>query len=202
MMKLTTRKLVVVAMLAAVSIILGLTPLGFIPVPFSPAKATIMHIPVIIGSIMEGPIVGAIVGLVFGVFSIYQAVVMPTNPAQFVFLDPVVAILPRVLIAFTSYYIYILIIKVFKARMRQKPLIITASAFAGAVGTLTNTLGVLSAIYFRHGVEYAEKLGIEADTVGKFIVGIGITNGIPEIIVAIIVVSAVVQALQRLYNKH
>ena len=105
-MKLTTRKLAVTGMLAAISIILGLTPVGLIPLPFSPTKATIMHIPVIIGTIVEGPVVGLIIGLIFGGFSMYQAATMPTNPAQFVFLDPLVALLPRLLIAVTAYYAY------------------------------------------------------------------------------------------------
>ncbi|HPM00094.1 MAG TPA: ECF transporter S component, partial [Bacillota bacterium] len=53
------RKLVIVGVLGGVSAILGMTPLGFIPV--GPTRATIMHIPVIIGAIMEGPVVGALV---------------------------------------------------------------------------------------------------------------------------------------------
>ena len=89
-MTLTTRKLAVTGMLAAISIILGLT-VGLIPLPFSPTKATIMHIPVIIGTIDEGPIVGLIIGAIFGLFSMYQAATMPTNPDQFVLLDPLVA---------------------------------------------------------------------------------------------------------------
>ncbi len=50
-------------MLSGISIFLGLTGLGFINIP--PVKATIMHIPVIIGAIIEGPIVGGLIGLVF-----------------------------------------------------------------------------------------------------------------------------------------
>ncbi|MGO3018764.1 MAG: ECF transporter S component, partial [Anaerococcus sp.] len=68
-----TRKLVVTAMLGAITIVLGLTPLGFIPLGF--INITTMHIPVIIGAILEGPIVGAIVGLLFGLFSIVNAII-------------------------------------------------------------------------------------------------------------------------------
>ena len=77
------RKMVIIALLGAISVVLGMTPIGFIPV--GPTRATIMHIPVIIGAIMEGPIVGAFVGLIFGLFSIYQALTTPT-PVSFVFL--------------------------------------------------------------------------------------------------------------------
>lgn len=54
------RQLTTIGLLSAISIFMGLTGLGFIPLPFM--KATIMHIPVIIGAIIEGPLVGATVG--------------------------------------------------------------------------------------------------------------------------------------------
>ena len=72
----TIRKMAITGMLAAVSILLGSTPLGFIPI--GPTKATIMHLPVIIGAIMEGPIVGVGIGLIFGIFSMIQAAMAPT----------------------------------------------------------------------------------------------------------------------------
>lgn len=201
-MELTTRRLAVVGMLGAISVVLGLTPLGFIPI--GPAKATIMHIPVIIGSIIEGPIVGLLIGLIFGGFSMFQAYVMPTSPVQVVFLDPMVAIVPRLFIALTSYYVYWGLRKLLMSKgMNNKRIgFMLPSMAAAAIGTLTNTVGVLGMIYIRHAAEYAELLGIEQSTVGNFILyGIAIPNGIPEVIVAVLVVTAVVQALYKLYNK-
>ena len=64
-----------------------------------------MHIPVIIGAIMEGPVVGGFIGLIFGLFSIYQALTNPT-PVSFVFLNPLVSVIPRILIGIVSYYVY------------------------------------------------------------------------------------------------
>ena len=92
------RQLTTIGMLSGISIFMGLTGLGFIPLPFM--KATIMHIPVIIGAILEGPLVGATVGLVFGLFSIYQNITAPTLLSP-VFMNPIVAIIPRVLIGIT-----------------------------------------------------------------------------------------------------
>ncbi|HLS52656.1 MAG TPA: ECF transporter S component, partial [Tissierellaceae bacterium] len=99
----TIRKMVLVGMLGAISIVLGMTPLGFIPI--GPTRATIMHIPVIIGAITAGPLVGGLVGLIFGLFSIFQAITNPT-PVSFVFLNPLVSVLPRILIGLVTYYIY------------------------------------------------------------------------------------------------
>ena len=198
-MRLTTRKLAIIGMLGGISIILGVTPLGFIPL--GPVKATIMHIPVIIGSIVEGPLVGLFIGLIFGGFSMFQAYVMPTSPVQVVFMDPVVAVLPRLLIALVSYYSYRGVKRAFGSDNRKKGMVF-GTMVAAALGTLTNTGGVLGAIYLRHAAVYAEKLQIDPAVVGNTILyGVAIPNGIPEVIIAVLVVTAVVQALQKFY-KH
>ena len=100
-----------VGMLSAISIFLGLTGLGFIPIP--PVRATIMHIPVIIGAIVEGPIVGTLVGLVFGLFSMYQNITAP-GPTSFIFWNPIIALVPRILIGLVAYYVYMLTKKIIK----------------------------------------------------------------------------------------
>jgi len=67
-----TRKIVITGVLGAIAVLLGLTRLGFIPW-ISGASLTIMHIPAIIGAILEGPIVGLGIGLIFGIFSEIKA---------------------------------------------------------------------------------------------------------------------------------
>ena len=54
-----------VALFGAIIVLLAFTPfLGYIPLGFT--RATIIHIPVIIGSLLMGPKKGAVLGLVFG----------------------------------------------------------------------------------------------------------------------------------------
>ncbi len=174
------RKLVVTGMLAGVSILLGSTPLGFIPI--GPAKATIMHLPVIIGAIMEGPLVAVGIGLIFGVFSMIQAIMAPTV-ISFVFLNPLVAVLPRMLIGLTAYYTY---------KMTE------SAAASATVGTLTNTMGVLGMIYMLYGASsQLHWVRIKAKQQLSYSV-LQTTNGIPEVIVAVIVVTAVTAALKRI----
>jgi len=201
-MRLTTRRLAVIGMLGAVSIVLQLTPLGFIVLPFSPVRATIMHVPVIIASIVEGPVAGILVGLIFGAFSMYNAAVSPVSPISFVFLDPLVAVLPRLLIGVTSYYAYVTIKSALVSRFGQKTAAVSASGFAAVIGTLTNTIGVLSAIYLRHIAQFAEGLSIAPETAGAAIVGIGMSHGLPELIVALLIVIPVVQGVSRLYGRQ
>jgi len=238
------RKLTVIGVLGAISVVLGMTPLGFIPI--GPTRATVMHIPVIIGAIVEGPIVGALVGLIFGLFSIYQAITAPT-PVSFVFLNPLVSVLPRVLIGITSYYTYkalsglgqkntfrllnlvwvvitaylaygiyqnivaftsiwpviinvVLLLIVYgmiyytAKKLKTKALDVI---IATVVGTMTNTVGVLTMIYIFFGERFVEALGQSKEFAFKVIVAIGVTNGIPESIIAIIIVTSVVVALKR-----
>ena len=106
--KLEVRKMAIIGVLAAISIMLSMTPLGFIPI--GPLNLTIMHIPVIIGAILEGPMVGITVGAIFGATSLLRAFTMPTI-TSFVLMNPLVSILPRVLIGIVAYYVYKLAIK-------------------------------------------------------------------------------------------
>ncbi len=182
---LNTRQIAVIGMLSSISIVLGLTGYGFIPLPI--AKATIMHIPVIIGAILEGPMVGAMVGLIFGLFSIFQNM---SNPSllSFAFMNPLVSVLPRILIAFTSYYCYKLVAGKSKA---------LGIGFGAAVGSLTNTIGVLSMIYLLYAARYAEVKGIAVNTAGKVIFGIALGNGLPEAAVAAVITVPVVMAVMK-----
>ena len=66
-----TKKLTQAGVLTAVTLVLGLTTLGIIPIP--PANVTIMHLPVIIGTLTCGLGVGLVLGGVFGLSSVYAA---------------------------------------------------------------------------------------------------------------------------------
>jgi uncharacterized membrane protein len=127
MFGLSVRQIVIAGILGGIAIFLGATRLGFIPVPNLAGNATILHVPVILGGALEGPVVGTIVGLIFGVFSFIQA----DNP---VFLNPVVAILPRLFIGVVAWAVFV--------GLRRWSLDL-ASAVAGILGSLTNTVGVL-----------------------------------------------------------
>lgn len=182
------RQMVVVGMLSGISIFMGLTGLGFIPLPFM--KATIMHIPVIIGAIVEGPVVGALVGSVFGIFSIYQAFTAPT-PTSFIFYNPIIAIVPRILIGIVSYYVYTLLKNKFKKE--SVPI-----GIAAVLGSLTNTAGVLGLTYVFYLEQYSRALNINPSTAGAAIATIGATNGIPEALIAALITIPVVLTIKKI----
>lgn len=184
-----TRQLTVIGMLSAISIILGSTGYGFIPLPV--AKATIMQIPVIIGAILEGPVVGVAVGLIFGLFSIFQNITNP-NILSFAFLNPLVSVLPRMLIGLTTYYTYK--IPVLKGEAIK-------SGVAAVVGSLTNTVGVLSMIYILYAAQYAQAKGIAVAAAAKVIFGIALTNGIAEAVVAVVITIPAVMAVKKVLGR-
>ena len=162
--KFTTRQLAISGMLGAIAMILGATRLGFIPVPTPAGSATIMHIPAILGGILEGPIVGGLVGLIFGIYSFVNA----TNP---IFADPLVAIFPRIFIGVVAYYSY-------KHLWKN-------SALAAALGTITNTIGVLGLATLRGYLPV------------KVSAGIAVVQGTPEVVVAMLLVTILVKALKK-----
>ncbi|MBU3101421.1 MULTISPECIES: ECF transporter S component [Clostridium] len=184
--KIKTSELTTIGMLSAVCVVLGLTGYGFIPLPG--AKATIMHIPVIIGSIIGGPIVGMTIGLIFGVFSIIQNITAP-NILSFAFINPLVSVLPRVLIGLTSYYVYKL------SFGKNENLRI---GLATVIGSLTNTFGVLTMVYILYAAKFAVSKGIDPSIAAKTIYGIAIINGVPEAIIATIITIPVILAIKKI----
>ena len=165
----SVRKIVVSGVLAAIAILLGWTRLGFIPVPTLAGNATIMHVPAIIGGVLEGWLVGGIVGTIFGLFSFLQA----TTP---LFKDPLVAIFPRIFIGITAYFTYAGLKKVNEY---------LALVLAAIVGTLTNTVLVLGMAVIRG------YLPMEA-------IPPIIPQAIAEVIIAAIITVAVVAAWKRI----
>jgi uncharacterized membrane protein len=167
---LNTRRIVVSGVLGAIAILLGWTRIGYIPVPNLAGNATIMHVPVIVGAVMEGWLVGAIIGFLFGLSSFAMATVP-------LFKNPLIAILPRVIIGFTSYFAY--------AAVRRSNAYLALVA-AAVVGTVTNTVLVLGLAGLFNYIPWSVMPAIL------------LTNALPEVIIAVILVVGIVAAWKRI----
>lgn len=136
--------------MAAIVILLANTPLGMIQLPI--IKATTVHIPVIIGAVLFGPMAGAILGGVFGICSLVSNTVAPTLLSfafsPFLSMTGLVGALKaiwiavgcRILIGIVAGWFWILMKKC--AVGSRIALILT-----GFVGSMTNTVFVMGSIY-------------------------------------------------------
>lgn len=199
-----TLGMVQVALFAALIIILAFTPfLGYIPLGFT--RATIIHIPVIIGSLMLGPKKGACLGLIFGLTSFINNTINPT-PTSFVFTpffelgevhggigSIIICFVPRILVGVIPYYVY----RGLNRLTDNKTISLTA---AGLSGALTNTLLVMNLIYIFFRNDYAAANNVAVEAVYAFILSIIGMNGIPEAIVAAVLVCLICKILFR--TKH
>lgn len=202
----STHELVLLAFFTAIIFLMNYTPIGYIDLPL--IKATLIHVPVIIGSILLGPKKGAILGGMFGLTSILKNTMTP-SALSFAFspLIPVpgldhgsvwaivICFIPRILVGITPWLIYQ---GVRKLTRNAASLRLVGLAVAGAAGAFTNTALVMSLIYFVFRDAYALMKGIDSSAVLGVILGIVAGNGIPEAIVAVILTPAVCIPLIRI----
>lgn len=186
--KVNVRRMTIISLLSAISIMLSMIPLGYIQI--GPVAITTMCIPVIIGGIIEGPMVGMIVGFIFGLTSMFRGMAGMAGVTGFVFINPLVSVLPRIFIGLVAYYSFKLAMKIIKNTY-------VSGLIAGGMASITNTVGVLGMIYVLYAAEYAEALGQSAGTAKALLMGIATTNGIAEALGGALVVSAVVVVLKK-----
>ena len=205
--KTTTKGLAQMGLFSALIILMAMVPfLGYIPLGFT--RATIIHIPVIIGSLILGPKKGAALGAVFGLTSLINNTINPTL-TSFVFTpfysvgdisggwqSLVICFVPRILIGVVPFYVYRLVAKFNKDKTKPS---VVGLALAGLAGALTNTLLVMNMIYLFFGSSYAAVREVAADAIYTVILGVITVNGIPEAIVAAMIVAL---AGKVLMNKN
>ena len=71
-----------------------------------------------------------------------------------------------------------------------------SDVLAAGIGTLTNTILFLTLTYLFFGNLFAELFEITKKAVADILVTAGITNGIPEMVVSIVLISAIVAAVK------
>lgn len=193
-----TRWMVSVALMAAIIIVLANTPLGMIQLPI--IKATTVHIPVIVGAILFGPMAGAILGGVFGICSLVSNTMAPTllSFAFSPFLSTTgfggvakaiwISIGCRILIGVAAGWLWLLLKKWNLNTLAALPI-------TGFVGSMVNTVTVMGSIYFLFAQQYAAAKEVAVTAVWGLIMGTVTASGIPEAIAAAILVTALGKAL-------
>ena len=199
-----TRWTVSVALMMAIIILLANTPLGMIQLPI--INATTVHIPVIIGAIVLGPMAGAILGATFGVCSLISNTTAPTllSFAFSPFLSTTglpgcvkalwISIGCRIMIGVVAGWLWILLKKI---KCNQN----IALVVTGFVGSMTNTIFVMGSIYLLLAKQYAEAKEVAVSAVFGLIMGTVTASGIPEAIAAAILVFAIGKVVIKVYNS-
>lgn len=196
-----TRYMATLAMLCGVLLVMGMTGIGFIPLPV--IKATTMHIPVILGAILLGPGAGAALGTVFGLCSIWANTTTPgllsfafspfmtTEGLPGVAKSLWIALGCRILFGLVAGLLWKLIKKLAKQDYIALP--VTA-----VIATLCHTIFVMGSIYLLLAQQYADAKNVAINAVFGLIMGTVTASGIPEAIVAAILVTVIGKALLHL----
>ena len=191
----STMSMVQVAIFGAIICIMAFTPfLGYIPLGFT--RATIIHIPVIIASLLMGPKKGGVLGFLFGLTSFINNTINPTA-TSFVFTpfysvgeisggigSIIICFIPRILVGIVPYFVYKLVLRLSSEKTRSRGVSNIGLILAGISGALVNTILVMNLIYLFYGDAYI-KASEKAVSLGYMVILsiIGI-NGVPEAIVA------------------
>lgn len=195
-----TRWMAGVALTAAIVILLANTPLGMVPLPIT--KATTVHVPVILGAIVFGPTAGAILGGVFGICSVISNTLTPslTSFAFSPFMSTTglsgavkalwISVGCRILIGLVAAVLWIILKKLRVSNYVALPVV-------GFVGAMTNTVCVMGSIYLLLAPEYAAARNIGMEALLGVIMGTVALNGVPEALLAMVLVTAIGMALLR-----
>lgn len=187
MMENKTKQLTRLSLLIAVLVIQTFVPgIGYIPI--GPIQATIIHITVIVGACLFGRKTGFVLGLSWGVLRMIKAMLMP-DILSVVFINPLVSVLPRLLVGWISGIVADFLGRYFSTKVSY--------TLTGVIGSIVNTITVLTAIYFFAGESYANALGIpETALMATFIAAMG-SNGVLEAVVSGILTPLLATPLAR-----
>ena len=202
--KMDTRYMATLAMFCGILLVMGATGIGFIPLPV--IKATTMHIPVILGAILLGPAAGAVLGGVFGICSIWANTTSPgllafafspfmtTEGLPGVLKSLWIALGCRILLGVIAGWLW----KGLKRVLKQDYLALPVTA---AVSTICHTILVMGSIYLLLAQQYAQAKNVAITAVFGLVMGTVTASGIPEAIIAAVLVTVIGKALLHLMAR-
>ena len=202
--KMDTRYMATLAMFCGILLVMGATGIGFIPLPV--IKATTMHIPVILGAVLLGPAAGAVLGGVFGLCSIWANTTSPgllafafspfmtTEGLPGVLKSLWIALGCRILLGVIAGWLW----KGMKLVLKQDYLALPVTA---AFATICHTILVMGSIYLLLAQQYAQAKNVAITAVFGLVMGPVTASGIPEAIIAAVLVTVIGKALLHLAER-
>ncbi len=172
-----------------IEVLLLVTGKGLIP--NGTLSIMILHIPVILATVLAGIPAGVVCAVIFGIGSKIIAGGYDTNTMDFLFTDPFVSVVPRMLIPFVTFLVYHFTKKLVEDYTVSAKVV--AGGIAGFVGSLSNTFFTLLFLWIR----YSDKITMSQNTSAKtvFFTSIIGANALIEMTLSVIIVSLVVVLL-------
>ena len=188
------RQLVILGLMTALVMIFSFTPIGSIPV--GPLVITLNVIPVAIAAVTCGPLGGAVIGGMFGMFSFLQCIGIgvPSGMGAALFaINPFFAFvqrfIPRVLVGLIAGYAFRIARKMSNNGV--------GGAVAGFMTAFSNTVLFMTTLVLLFGrTEYMEKLMGGKNVIWFIITFVGV-NALVEMLVATIVTAAAAVGLTK-----
>ncbi len=187
-------KLTITAVMTALIFVMAFTPLGYLKI--GPVSITFIMIPVVIGAIIGGPTVGAVLGLMFGATSFLQCFGMDAFGTTLFGINPfytfIMCFIPRILMGLLCGLIY----KGFKNGKHKN----IGTAVTSLCGGLLNTVffvGFLLLLFYN--TDYIRSFGNSVIAVLSVLIT---TNAIVEWIACTVIGSAVSVAINKALGKR
>ena len=151
-----------------------------------------------IGAMVLGPRAGALLGFVWGAYSLWHAWTSAPSIGALIFRNPITAIVPRMLVGLIIGYLYCRFVS--NRPMGQQTLWL---AGLGALSAFVNTFFVLSITWIGFTVMHTTAFGIPDSGLANYlIVSIAGFNGVFEIIVGAILVPLIGIPVLTFFNRQ
>lgn len=198
MKKQSIRRMTELSLLMAIVLLMGFTPLGYLPTPWG-LPVTLIVIPVAVGGIVLGPKAGTFLGLVFGLTSFFKTfgsagmgpVMLDANPIGFF----VLCVAPRLLVGLLPALLY-------KGLRRFQKMRTLSQAVCCFLTPLCNTVLYMTTLWLLFADTWLNFNGGNASgfsLLWLMISGVAV-NGISEAVACLVIGTAVSKALIRFIN--
>lgn len=192
----TTRNICVIAIFTALVIVLSYLPIGLIPTPIGNIAPLLIAV-VVLGCLTNSFGVAFYITTLFGVVSFIRAYTTPSSALSIALQNPLISIFPRAMISVSVHFVYIWTKKMFKNGKNNFVKKTLPLAFAGAAGSLTNAILLLSLAALFSGSATFQGSQPLIYTIPTLI----LIGTIPETFVCSVIVPPIAQIVNKVINK-
>lgn len=194
------QRIAILGIFTALLILQGVVPfVGYIPLLPGMPVITLSGMTVMVGAILLGAGQGAILGLIWGLISLIHAYTAPGTVTFLLFANPIIALLPRVLVGWLAGWLP-------NGLQKIKLPASVSYGLTGFLGAALNTFGVISLtslFYLKNSATLLSKIGMQGSSQNLFRVLLTVlgVNGLAEAIAAIIIVPLLAIPLRHVWRQ-